>query len=122
MVIRREQQKLGTRKWSLSQVKWLARRLDGQSLGLVEPLGFSKLAQVYLGKVQTLGRCNGLDWLAVCTGKSGAQCLMAPDDFIQTLPQRRNVQRTVQADRPRQIVGWVARSQLVKKPQSLLAH
>ena len=48
--------------------------------------------------------------------KGGAQGFVALDDFVETLLQRRQVERSLETDGGRNIVGGEARFQLIEEP------
>ncbi len=75
-----------------------------------------QVTQVDLRHRQRHHRVHDLPWLAVHTGKRGAQHFVAHDQFVQRLFQHRHIQRALQQDRSGNVIERIARFHLVEKP------
>ncbi len=65
-------------------------------------------------------RRNHLHWLTINLSKGGAQRIMTPHQFVNTPPQRSPIERAVQPNTGRNVVGGGAGRQLIEEPHPFL--
>ncbi len=87
-----------------------------QSPDLGLPLARRQLPQVNDRQLDRQCRGDHLRGASLHIPKGGAQGFVARDDFIETPLQRRQVERPLEADGGRNVVGREARFQLIEEP------
>ena len=63
---------------------------------------------------------NHLSWTAVNGNQISAQRFVPPDDCIERVVKRCNVEGALHAQRHRNVVDWTARLKLLQEPDTLL--
>ena len=79
-------------------------------------------AQVDGGPEHVPGWGDDLYGTANPRGEDRSQRLVPANEFREALLERRHVQRSLDADRPRDVVGVAAQLKLIQEPQSLLGE
>ena len=103
---------------SFREVERCGRFLSGQRAGFGER--FTSAAQVNFAKEKDARRPDDLSRFTRDLRKRRAQRLVARDQTVQRLPQRRDVQRTVELQRRRDIIDRQPRHHAVDDPESSL--
>src|SRR2546430_1477326 len=104
----------------MSEVKRLASLDDGQALNVLLPLGLRCLTQIEHRHRYGERRYDDLHWAPINGDESSAQGLMAPDDLVEALLERRDVELTGHVHGGGDVVGRTLRRQLMQKPEPLL--
>ncbi|MNF33733.1 hypothetical protein D3C84_145550 [compost metagenome] len=91
---------------------------SAQGVGLTIRIGLG--AQVAEGQGEAARRQDALPHLAILAGEAGAQGLVARQQAGEGPLQRQAVQRAIQAQRHRHVVGIAGRVQLPEEPHALL--
>src|SRR5882672_9721863 len=100
--VRRESDQLGTQQGTLSEIK--------------------RVTCFLVNETEHERRCRfrGGHRTTVLLSENGAQCLVSPDDFVERLLERSDVERAFKTEGHRNVVEREAGFELFEKPETLL--
>src|SRR5437588_9508306 len=115
-----EPQQCRTQEWADGQIYRAVKLVNDQLPPLLLTLCLRQSAQVDDCQRHERGRGDDLNWLAVNRAEGCAQNFVPAHNLCDGAFQRCNVEAPLEANRNRNVVGVVARVQLLEEPQSLL--
>ena len=115
-----EPQQCRTQEWADGQIYRAVKLVNDQLPPLLLTLCLRQSAEVDDCQRHERGRGDDLNWLAVNRAEGCAQNFVPAHNLCEGAFQRGNVEAPLEANRNRNVVGVVARVQLLEEPQSLL--
>ena len=110
----------GTEQRASLQIEGSCRLLGNPQAGDGFPLGRGHIGQIVQRDIHCDVRCDHLHRLAVLHAERRAERFMPAHHFPDRLPHRRQVERSFEPSRARNVVERIAGDQLIEEPQAFL--